>query len=177
MNLFLQFPKEVSLKIVGDITLEAGDSLRELFGSFSDRPRISWNVIRVRDLDTGLVLQGRITKMNLTDTQKTRVTFGKPVDKKGFPTSIQGAPGFAASDDAITLTPVDGDPYSVDVAGNHPSAAGDDGVTPVAGSLTISGDADLGDGVETITGVEPYVVSAGKAAGFGSATVAPATEQ
>lgn len=137
----------------------------------SAQPRVTWNVTKVRDLDTGLQTQGRITKMNLTDTQKTRVTFGKPVDKKGFLAEIQGDPTFSASDDAITLTPVDGDAFSVDVSANHPNLDVNGGV------LTVSGDADLGEGVESITGVEAYVVSSGKAAGFGPASVGPIEEQ
>jgi hypothetical protein len=140
------------------------------FGSPSREP-VTWNCIRVRDRQTGLVVQGRITKMQLTDTQKTTVTFGKPVDAKGFPATIEGDPTFSASDDAITLTPVVGDPFSVDVSANHPN------VDLNGGLLTISGDADLGDGVITITGIEPYVVIGGQAAGFGPAVVAPPTEQ
>jgi hypothetical protein len=166
--------KNVKVVHSGEVRLEAGESLLQLF---SDRPRISWNCIRVRDLETGLTFKGRISKMQLTDTQKVRVTFGKPVDRKGFPATIQGDPVFAASDDAVTLQPVDGDPYSIDVVANHPSPNGDDGVTPEAGTLTISGDADLGDGVETITGAEAYIVTSGQAAGFGPATVGPAEEQ
>lgn len=137
----------------------------------------TWNVIRVTDLDTGLVTQGRIEAMQLTDTQKVKVTFGKPVDLKGFPAQIQGDPVFAVSDDAVTLTPVDGDPFSINVIAAHPSAFGGDGVTPVAGTLTITGDADLGDGVKSIVGSESYIVTSGAAAGFGPATVATPEEQ
>ena len=46
-------------------------------------------VIRVHDLDTGLIIEGRITLMVLTDTQQTSITFGQPVDKKGKPAKVQ----------------------------------------------------------------------------------------
>lgn len=135
------------------------------------------HVVRMVDRSAGLVVEGRIDTMQITDTQDVIVTWGKPIDKKGFPAAIQGDPVFAVSDDAVTISPVDGDPFSIKVSGVHPSALGDDGVTPVAGTLTITGDADLGDGVEAVTGSEPYIITGGQAVGFAAPTVGTPVEQ
>lgn len=157
---------------------EAVDRLTEQIGQFNlpDPTDPTMHCIRLMDRDTRLVVEGDPNKMTITDTQRVRITFGKPLDKKGNDASIQGDPTFASSDDSVTLVAVDGDPFSIDVDGQKPSPKDADG-NPVAGVVTIKGDADLGDGVREITGGEPYLVTAGDAVGFGAATVGTPTEQ
>ena len=55
--------------------------------------------------------------------------------------------------------------------------AGNPTVDGSPATITISADADLGDGVKAITGVEPLIVTSGEATGFGPATVGPIAEQ
>ncbi len=133
----------------------------------------SLTVIRLQDPDTGLIVEGRITLMVLTDTQQASITFGQPVDKKGKPAKVQpGSVVFSIDQpDAATVTQDTNDPFTATVVAGNPTAEG----SPA--TITISADADLGDGVKTITGVEPLIVTSGEAAGFGPATVGDATEQ
>lgn len=129
-------------------------------------------LIRVQDKDTGLIVEGEITLMVLTDTQRARITFGQPVDKKGFPAQVQpGSVVFEISDDSAAVVQDPNDVFSADVIAAHPTP------DQAPAVITISADADLGDGVKTITGVEPLIVTSGEASGFGPATVGPATEQ
>ena len=134
--------------------------------------RQSLTVIRVQDLDTGLIIEGRITLMILTDNQKARITFGQPLDRKGFPAKVQdGSVTFSISDDSAVVTQDPTDPFSADVVASHPTPDNQ------AATITISADADLGEGVKTISGAEPLIVTSGEAAGFGNAAVGPITEQ
>ncbi len=130
-------------------------------------------VIRVQDLDTGLIVEGRITLMVLTDTQQTSITFGQPVDRQGKPAKVEpGSVVFSIDQpDAATVTQDANDPFTASVVAGNPTVEG----SPA--TITISADADLGDGVKTITGVEPLIVTSGEAVGFGPATVGPITEQ
>ena len=135
--------------------------------------RQSLTVIRVQDLDTGLIVEGRITLMVLTDTQQTSITFGQPLDKKGKPAKVQpGSVTFSIDQpDAATVTQDANDPFTATVVAGNPTADG----SPA--TITISADADLGEGVKTITGLEPLIVTSGEAVGFGNATIGPITEQ
>jgi hypothetical protein len=158
--------------------LEAGRKTRRLLKRIARALEVKraaaerLTVIRVQDLDTGLIVEGRITLMVLTDTQKARITFGQPLDRKGFPAKVQdGSVTFSISDDSAVVTQDPADPFSADVVAAHPTPDNQ------PATITISADADLGEGVKTITGVEPLIVTSGEAAGFGPATVGEVTEQ
>jgi hypothetical protein len=128
--------------------------------------------VRVQIADLNLTIEGDVRKMNLTDTQQATAEFGQPVDKKGFPASIQdGSAAFSASDDSVTVTQDSGNPLKCLVVANHPSdPAG-------AAIVTLTADADLGDGVKPITGSFAVLVTSGEATGFGPVTEGPAEEQ
>lgn len=133
----------------------------------------SLTITRAVFIDERIVVEREIRMIRISDTQRVRVTFGKPVDKKNFPADVQeGSVQIVATDDSITVTPVDGDPFSADVIAQHPTT---DITQP--GGVKISADADLGDGVLTIEGFEPVLVSAGVASGFGSPTVGAPAER
>jgi hypothetical protein len=146
------------------------DAIARVLGA--QRPA-SFTVTRVVFFDERILIEGDIRMIRLSDTQKTRVTFGKPLDGKGFPAEVQAdSVKIEATDDSITVTPVDGDQFSVDVVANHPTT---DITAP--GGVKISADADLGDGVSTIEGFEPVLVTGGAAKGFGAPTATEPTEQ
>ncbi|MGF2413373.1 MAG: hypothetical protein ACQUYJ_13665, partial [Ferruginibacter sp.] len=93
--------------------------------------------------------------------------FGKPVDKFNNPTDVENGTLFIeSSDDSIlTIGPSTTDPdnpYAYNAA--FTGKAG-------AAQVTIKGDADLGDGVRTITGAETFETATGEAVGFGASTV------
>ncbi len=123
--------------------------------------------------DTGQIVKGEITEMVLTDSQQATITFGQPLDKRGKNAKIQpGSVTFSIDNPAVaTVTQDANDQFSalVVVLDTTPDGA--------PATITISADADLGDGVKTITGVEPLIVIAGEAVGFGNATVGEPTEQ
>lgn len=136
------------------------------------RARQRFILIRL-SLDTGQIIEGEINKMVITDTQQATLTFGLPLDKKGKPAKVQdGSVSFSIESGAgATVTQDPADPFSALVVAGDPTLEG----SPA--TITISADADLGDGVRTITGVEPLIVIAGDAVGFGVATVGAPTEQ
>lgn len=81
----------------------------------------------------------------------------RPVDRKGNPAPIDGVPTWSVSDPTI---------ISLDIAADGLSAvaiaAGPVGLCQV----NVSADADLGDGVETISGTVDFQVVAAKAVGL-----------
>lgn len=147
------------------------DAIARVLGA--TRPA-SFTVTRVVFTDERILIQGRdILMIRMTDTQKCRVTFGKPVDKKNFPAEVQGGSTLIeATDDSISVVPVADDPFSVDCIAQHPT---NDPLNP--GGIKISADADLGDDLTTIEGFEPVLISAGQAFGFGAPTVSAIEEQ
>ena len=93
--------------------------------------------------------------------------FGKPIDKFKNPTDVQaGTLTIVSTDDSMgTVGPSETEPdnpyaYNVKFTGK----AG-------AFQVQISGDADLGEGVNTITAAETFEVPAGNAVGYGESTV------
>lgn len=95
-----------------------------------------------------------MASIQLTDTQQAPLSF-TATDKKGFPAEVQN-PTFSSGDPNVVSVSPDpgGDPTkSVIVAG-----------APGNTQVVVSADADLGDGVELITGSLDVTVVAGKAA-------------
>ena len=157
-------------------TIELGPhTLRALKRALNDeeQPVPHFHVVRIV-FDTGQIVEGDIKSMVLTDSQEATLSFGRPVTKRGNPAQVdESSISFTISDGSATLTPNPSgtDPYSVKVTAAV--------LTPVdtPAVITITADADLGDGVKNISGVEPLIVIAGEAAGFGPATSTPPTEQ
>jgi len=111
--------------------------------------------------------------MQLTDTQEFDFEFGKPLDKKGAPASVQdGSVSLSVSDSNGTIVPNPDNPFAGTFKADKPTA---DPTAP--GTIVIVADADLGDGVENIQGVIPVVVTGGKAFGFGEPTIGTVREQ
>jgi hypothetical protein len=122
-------------------------------------------------IDHGATIEGEIKYVQLTDTQQATIEFGAPVDKKGFPAKVQdGSVAFTIDDAAqATVTQDPTNPLKALVV------AGSPGDTPTM--IRVTADADLGDGVTTIEGTEPYNTTAGSATGFGAATVGTPEDQ
>ncbi len=106
----------------------------------------------------------------LTDSQKVPVSYGSPVDAKGKKASIQsGSLVWKSSDETVaTVTPDTEDPIAgVIVAGN-----------PGVAEIWPEADADLGDGVVTISGERVGVqVTGGPAVGIGAPALGIPVEQ
>lgn len=104
-------------------------------------------------IDKTNTIKGEIRMLIITDSQQVDLAI-KPVDKKGFPAQVDGVPVWATSDPTIATI--------------EPSADGLSAVVKAATALgsvqiSVSADADLGAGVETITGLLDLEVAAGKA--------------
>lgn len=92
-------------------------------------------------------------KQVLTDTQQADVTFAVN-DVKGHPAEFQGVPEWATSDPNVLSVTPSADGKSAKVVCGAPGTA----------QLSVSADADLGEGVQLITGIADVQVNAGKAA-------------
>lgn len=101
------------------------------------------------------------------NSASTEIAFGAPVDKFNNPAQVEsGSLQISSTDDSIlTVEPSEAqpeNPYAVKV--KFTGKAG-------AAQVQISADADLGEGVKTITGAETFETTAGEASGFGAAVV------
>lgn len=136
-----------------------------------------FNPVRVEP-EAGFIVIGDFKKMQITDSQQFVITFPSDVkDKKGFPAKVQdGSVTITVGNDTATVEPNPNDaanPFSALVKGSRPGA--DDGSEVTA--VVISADADLGEGVKTISKAVELMVTAGEATGFGEPTVGAVEEQ
>ena len=157
-----------------ELGLKTRRILKRIARALEAKQFVNDNLVLIRvSFDTGQIVEGDIQLMVLTDTQQATITFGQPLDKKGKPAKVQpGSVAFSIDQpDAATVTQDASDPFTALVVAGNPTADG----SPA--TITISADADLGDGVKTITGVEPLIVTSGEAVGFGNATVSAPVEQ
>lgn len=100
--------------------------------------------------------------LTLTDSQKVALSVSF-VDKKGNPAPVEGAPAWSVSDDTLLgLTVADDGTASVAAVGPLGTA-----------QVTVSADADLGEGVTTIFGTLDIDVIAGAAVTANIAAGAP----
>jgi len=105
--------------------------------------------------------------IEMTNSQQLTASI-TPVDKKGNPAPIDGIPVWASSDETILTVEAASDGLSATV-----KAVGPTGTAKVS----VTGDADLGTGVQPIFGEsDPISVTPGAAVGF-KMTLGPATEQ
>ena len=111
-------------------------------------------------LDDGTT-QNEVTKMDLRDDQKVLLTI-QPVDAKGKPALVDGAPTWASSDETVV---------TLEVATDGMSAVAS-GVTPGAARVVVTADADLGSGVTPLSGSLDFTITAGNAV---SITITPGT--
>lgn len=104
--------------------------------------------------------------VTLTSSQQVGIRVN-PTDKKGNAAQLDGRAQFASSDDGIAIVVAGEDGLSATV-----KAAGPVGTC----QIVVTGDADLGEGIQTLQGVLDVSVIAGQAASFGISTEVP-TEQ
>jgi hypothetical protein len=100
----------------------------------------------------GQIIEG-VTQVNLRDDQKVTLTI-KPVDKKGNPALLDGAPVWATSNSELATVTEAPDGLSAEVVAVGP-----------LGTVTISvtADADLGSGVTPLAGSLDITVVSGAA--------------
>jgi multidrug efflux pump subunit AcrB len=91
-------------------------------------------------------------KQVLTDTQQANVTFDVR-DAKGHPAQVQGTPEWSTSDPNIVSVTPSADGKSAKIVAGAPGTA----------QVSVTADADLGDGISNITGVADVQVNGGKA--------------
>lgn len=126
--------------------------LNQILAAITPSPAVR---LRVDTILEGVVQTG-VETMTITDTQKFTASV-LPVDAKGNPAVLDGPVSFVAENASLVSVTPGTDGLSAEIA-----ALGPLGSTQV----TISGDADLGVGVVTITATLQVDVIAGQAATF-----------
>ena len=106
-----------------------------------------------------------VTKMDLRDDQKVLLSI-QPVDAKGQPAVVDGAPTWASSDETVV---------TLEVASDGMSAVAS-GVTPGAARVVVTADADLGSGVTPLSGSLDFTITAGNAVSLTITAGTPANQ-
>jgi hypothetical protein len=129
--------------------------LNELLAGLPARLRRPHLLIPIRIPEPRIIFQGG-TKMAITITATQKFTAGpvSAVDAHGNPAQIDGAPAWSVSDTALLAVNVAADGLSADI-----QAVGALGHAQVV----VSADADLGEGIETISGILEVEIVAGRA--------------
>jgi len=123
-----------------------------------EEPTFIWSIIH------NSIITKNVTMLILPNDQKVTASI-QPVDSKGNPAQIQGPAQWSSSNDNIaSLQNIAADGLSADVI---------PGATLGTCQINVQGDADLGTGVTTITGVLDVQVVAGAAVGFTITTSPP----
>ena len=107
--------------------------------------------------------------ITITDSQDVKVTVSGAIDRKGNPAPLDGPPTFTSADETIAT-------FTTDPADPNTGIVHAVGGLTTATALSISADADLGSGVQTITVNGLVEITAGQAVGFAT-TVGDPTEQ
>jgi hypothetical protein len=130
--------------------LTGNDARRLIHKHRRHRPRI---VFYHAVIDHFTIIKGDLKEMIITDTQEVDLTI-QPMDAKGNPAQVDGIPEWVSSDPLIaTVVPaVDGLSCVVKAANNLGHV-----------QISVSADADLGEGTEALQGVLELDVVAGKA--------------
>jgi hypothetical protein len=124
-------------------------------------PHIAWNVGPVSEQHLPGPLGARYM-IQLIDTQQVKVNIA-PVDKKGAPAQVQDVT-FTSSDGTVAaVTQDEADPNSATVVAGLPGTC----------QIQVTADADLGDGVTTITSALDVTVVGGQAVGLAINAGAP----
>jgi hypothetical protein len=119
--------------------------------------------------------------VSLTNSQQCQLTYGGPVDKKGKPAQVEGLQYLSTDPNAGTFVP-----GVLDASGAIVPDTATDGmlrgviVGQAAGvcRVSITADADLGDGVKTITSeIVDVQVTGGEAVGFGAPVAGAVVDQ
>jgi hypothetical protein len=108
-------------------------------------------------IDKTNTIKGDLKMLILTDTQEVDLAI-KPLDRKGKPAQVDGVPEWTSSDPTIAkLTPSEDGLSAVVVATDNLGSV----------QIRVMADADLGEGVEPITGVLDLEIAGGKAVSLG----------
>lgn len=117
-------------------------------------------------IDQRTIIKGEIEHMIITDSQQVDLAI-KPVDKKGKPAQIDGVPAWVSSNPAVaTVAPAE-DGLSALV-----KAADELGST----QISVTADADLGEGVVNIAGTLDIEVVGGQAVSLSIVAGTPAEQ-
>lgn len=114
-------------------------------------------------IDKVTIIRGDLKSMILTDTQEVDLAI-RPLDRKGKPAQVDGVPVWTSSDETICKVTPAADGLSCVAAAT---------VNLGSVQISVSADADLGAGVETISGILDIDIVAGKAVSLGVITGTP----
>ena len=102
--------------------------------------------------------------ITLTDSQKCLLTIPPFTDKKGQPTTVDGKPAWATSNEAVASLTVADDGMSATVVAGVPGEA----------TVSVTVDVDRGDGVQEAAGSVDVTVTPGAAVGI---SIVPGTPE
>ena len=103
--------------------------------------------------------------MVLTDTQKVILSI-QPVDKKGHAAPVDGVPVWMSSDETVLMLEVSADGMSAVALAGDPGHA----------QVSVMADADLGEGITLLTGIEEFDVVHGQAVGLSISAGVPSEQ-
>jgi len=134
------------------LTIKASDDdaralLNQLQGN---QPRILFYRATINNLT---VIEGDITMLILTNSQQVDLAI-KPLDKRGKPAQVDGVPVWACSDPLLATVEPSEDGLSCVVKALDNGSA----------QISVSADADLGEGVRALTGTLDLEIVSGEAA-------------
>jgi hypothetical protein len=107
-----------------------------------------------------MVVEGELTMFQIPNDKNLQVSI-KPVDAYGVPAKVDGIPVWAVADPATAGIQVADDGMSALLVPSVPLLDG--------GQLIVEADADMGDGIKTLTGTLEFSVVASEAVGLGIA--------
>lgn len=134
------------------------DLLRRILAAVEPAPAVKFVI--TTELD-GQITSG-VEFMKITASQKFTASI-QPVDAKGNPAEVQAGSVQWEGPDTLTITPSE-DGLSAEIAAKGPLGSG---------QVSVSADADLGEGVTTIAGTLQVDVVAGQAVSLGVNTSDP----
>jgi hypothetical protein len=121
-------------------------------------------------LDDGTTTEG-VVMQTLRDDQKVLLTI-QPLDAKGKPAAVDGAPVWSSSDETQIVVVAASDGLSAVASGVAPPA---DSTAPLP-RIVVTADADLGSGVTPITGSLDFTITGGSAATIAITAGTPANQ-
>jgi hypothetical protein len=121
-------------------------------------------------LDDGTTFEG-VTMFTLRDDQKVLLTI-QPLDAKGKPAAVDGAPVWVSSDETQVTVVAASDGLSAVASGVAPPT---DATAPLP-RIVVTADADLGSGTTPITGSLDFTITGGSAATIAITAGSPANQ-
>ena len=125
-------------------------------------PRFNWSIGSAVN-KTKTEGQNNMLEITITNEQKIQVTL-TPVTATNKPAQLDGGATFEVISGTATVAMIEGNPLSAFLVS---------GDLPGDSEIMVSADADLGDGVETISDIIKLTVAGAKAASLGLTVGAP----